>query len=306
MLDVHTKHAAPAHDEKEPTEQFFQNLLVAYDSSEASKAALQYAMAFAQTFNSLVTVVFVQPPSDFAVAIEGGFSRMKESYRQIADELELVAQNLSAQGIRNRVMQRTGTVADVLVQLAAADQADLLFLGAFGHKKDLPRLGSTAEYMLRSMPCAVLTVGPNVIFTRRDVPTVRMLLYASSLPARTGRAGEFVKALAQTYEAQVEIIHGVFSPRGAQDHQLYTAKVAADAEAAEKIRQRLEADGIHTTWRFVSSLDSQGIVERSREIHADLIVFGIEHHHMNPTVMGMISATIQEAECPVLTIPGPA
>ena len=305
MLSVHTKQPAPASLAKEFAEELFQNLLVAYDSSAASETALQYAITLARVFDSFVTVVFVQPPSDLAVAIEGGLSRMKESYREIADELESVAQNLKAEGIRNRVMHRAGTVADVLVQLAAESETDLLLLGAHGHKKDLLRLGSTAEYMLRSMPCAVLTVGPEAVLHGRGVNTMSTLLYASSLPAKAGPAVDLVKALAKNFNARVEIIHGIASRSKAQDLPGYEQK-AADEAVAEKLREQMQAAAVETTWKFISGLNGERIAERSREIHADLIVFGIEHHPADPAIMGMISAVIRQAECPVLTIPGPA
>jgi len=294
---------AVAIHEKESAQELFQSLLVAYDASEASETALQYAISLARIFNSLVTVAYIQSPSEFSDAMVDGLTHLKESHHEIAEQLQSIAQGLNSKGIRNQVMQRAGTVADVLVQLAAESGTDLLLLGAQGHRKDLPRLGSTAEFMLRSMPCAVLTVGPEAVLHNRGVGEIHMLLCASSLPPKAGTAAEFVKAFAKSLKAGVEIIHGVGSGSTAQNAP---ARTGADEAAAEKLCERLQAAGVPATWRFVHGLDGERISERAREIHAGLILFGIEHHPADPGVMGMISTAIRSAECPVLTIPRPA
>ena len=66
---------------KEAPEGLLQNLLVAYDSSEASETALQYAIALAQAFSSVVTVVSVQSPADFSAEMNDGLGQMKEAHR---------------------------------------------------------------------------------------------------------------------------------------------------------------------------------------------------------------------------------
>lgn len=280
----------------------FQNIVVAYDFSEASETALRYAVGLARTFGGFVNVVSVQSAADYAADMESG-SAQKESHRQLTDELQSIAQRLGTLGIRNRVTHRAGAVADVLVQFAAELKADLLLLGAYGQKGiDRPRLGSTAEYMLRSMPCAVLTIGPGAVLHQRDVPPLQMVLCASSLPQRAGSAARKVAAMARTSDARVEIFHVV-------DKQARVRETRTDkemAEAAENLVKNLERESIHAGWKLASGPQGERIVERANEIHADLIVFGLEHVPGSPDAMGTISLTIRQAACPVLTVPGPA
>lgn len=286
---------------REVPELVFQKILVAYDFSEASETALRHAVSLARTFGAFVTVVSVQSGADYAAEMESGFER-KEAHRQLTSDLQQLAQRLTAQGIRNRVMHRTGAVADVLVQLAAEQKADLLLLGAYGQKGiDRPRLGSTAEYMLRSMPCAVLTVGPEAILHDRDVPPMQMLLYASSLPKKAGSAELLVMALAKKSGARVEILHVIDSQSKVRDiRSREEMRVAEETLAAE-----LQRVGVEATWKMLSGPQGQRIVERSTEIHADLIVFGLEHVPGYPDAVGTISRAIWQASCPVLTVPGP-
>ena len=235
--------------------------------------------------------------------METGSGRRKESRRQLTEDLQSIADRLSADGIRNHVMYRAGAIADVLVQLAAVCEAELLFLGAYGHTRmDRPRLGSTAEFMLRSMPCAVLTVGPGAIRHEPGVPPLRTLLCASSLPARTGRARSIMQTLARKFGTHMEIVHVVDDQSKAVDARTRDEMRAAEEALTEDLRQA----GVDATWKLLSGPIGARIVERSSEIHADLIIFGLEHIPAKPDTIGTISSTIWQAQCPVITVPGPA
>ena len=286
---------------RQAPEALLKNLLVAYDYSEASETALLYAIAIAQTFSSFVTVVSAKSPSELADEMESGFGRRRESRRQLTEDLQSIAERLNAYGIRNRVICRAGAIADVLVHLAAVCEAELLFTGAYGHTRmDRPRLGSTAEFMLRSMPCGVLTVGPGAILHEPSVPPLRTLLCASSLPARMGRARRILQTLAQKFGTHVEIIHVV-------DYQSADTRSRDEMRAAEEVLTNdLRQAGIDATWKLVSGAMGERILERASEIHADLIIFGLEHVPANPDTIGTISTTIWQAQCPVVTVPGPA
>lgn len=287
---------------KNASEDPLHNLLVAYDSSESSTTALRYAIALALRFGSFVTIASIRSPADLSLDMENELG-MKESTRQITEDLESVIRQLETLGIRRRTVQGIGAVTDVLVQLAAEYETDLLLLGAYGRRKmDHPRLGSTAEYMLRSMPCAVLTVGPGAVLHERSVPSLRQLLYASSLPARTGRATQFVEALAKSAHAQVEIVHVIESQAIA--HESRSLKELNDAGIG--IADTLQQAGVNATSKLLFGDQDRQIVERAIEIHADLIVFGLEHVPGDPETAGTISSTICQAQCPVLTVPGPA
>jgi nucleotide-binding universal stress UspA family protein len=287
---------------QELSEALLKNLVVAYDASEASETALQYAIALAHNFGSVVTVVSVLSPSDFAIEMEGGFGRW-HAHRQTIEDLEEVGKRLAAQGIRSRVVYRAGAVADVLVQLAAEMKADLLLLGAYGHQRmDHPRLGSTVEFMLRSTPCAVLTIGPGAVLHGRPVPPARTLLYASSLPTRMGSARRLLMAWAKGAGSHVEIIHVIDPQVEVHDARNYAQMRVAEAVMSEELHEL----GVDASWSLITGPQAERIVERSDAIQADLILFGLEHIRPRFEVVGAISTTIWRASCPVLTVPGPA
>jgi nucleotide-binding universal stress UspA family protein len=264
---------------------------------------LQYAISLAQSFHSFLTVVYVESPGEYGIELESGFAQMQESYRLLSLDLEGVANRLNRIRINNRVLHQAGAVADVLVQLAAEHRIDLLLLGAYGHRLiDCPRLGSTAEFILRSMPCAVLTVGAGALLPHFGKPGLRTLLYASSLPEKLGKASAFIRTLASASSAHVEIIHAIESP---SEH--YDGRTPAELRcAANALESYLREADVGVSQTLSHGVQEQMIAERARTIRADLILFGIEHPPSDPGMAGVISTTIQSAPCPVLTVPGPA
>jgi len=295
--------AATMNPVKGVREALLSRLLVAYDSSAASETALQYAVSLAKCFHSFLTVVYVQTPSEIADEMENGFGQTQLSHKRLSLDLESVAQRLRDAGVENRVLHRAGAVGDILIQLAAESQTDLLLLGAHGSKNiDLQRLGSTAEFMLRSMPCAVLTIGPGAVLRQKNAPVMQTLLFASSLPNKLRKALHFLQALGNDSNAKIEVFHAIddeSEPRDARTHNQLR-------DAIEALANHLQQEGLDVTWTMSHGELSQLIVERANTIQADLILFGIEHPPLDPNAMGKIGATIQQASCPVLTVPGPA
>ncbi len=281
----------------------FRTILVAYDASEAAETALQHAIEFAQEFHSMVIVAYVESSSGYPEGeADSGIRQMADSKREIGTLLQPVSKRLDHAGIPNQVLQRVGSVSDILVQLAAEKEADLVLLGAYGQKGfQQNRLGSTAEFMLRSMPCPVITIGPMASPARGTIWAMQTMIYASSLPAKTGLATHVAEIIARRSAARVEILH--VSDNYARPLDLRTRAELEREELA--LAKYLQDAGIEVTCRLTSGEQAHEILVLASNVHADLILFGIEHHPV-PGTLGIISRTIQQAACPILTVPGPA
>src|SRR5271156_4709475 len=94
--DIIMNQPAVASRTMESSEAPFNALLVAYDASEASETALQYAIAVAHGFGSVVTVASVLPPSDLAIEMEGGFGRWQAHQQMIEDLQQVGTHSLAA------------------------------------------------------------------------------------------------------------------------------------------------------------------------------------------------------------------
>ena len=298
-----TREEALATRQSPETEVKLQTLLVAYDFSAFAEMALEYAVQLAHKHHSEIAIAYIEQPADIEAEMESGLGAMNAARAQTERDLRSIAQRLRDQGISSASYCRAGTTSDVLVQLAAEIRPDLLLLGAYGHaRRDAQRLGSTAEFLLRCLPCPTLTIGPQVVFAGQLRVPRRHIVYASSIPTRLARAARFAQIFAQTWGADVEIMHVIDAASPGYDSRRNAEMDVRGGALAQKFREI----GINAHWSLHVGSPPDKILERARQLCAELILFGIEHHTVDATIMGTISKTIQQAVCPVLTVPGPA
>ena len=127
-------------------------ILVGYNGSEVSKAALSQAKSYAKMYDALVYVV---------VSLEGGVGEKIEEISEAADNLKFAQDFLERDGIRCKTEQlvRGLMPGEDLVKYANENEIDHLFVGI--EKKSKTRkmlLGSTAQYIILKAPCPVTSV----------------------------------------------------------------------------------------------------------------------------------------------------
>ena len=127
-------------------------ILVGYNGSEVSKAALSEAKSYAKTFDALVHVV---------TSLEGGSGEKIEEISAATENLKFAQEFLEKDGLRCETEQlvRGLTPGEDLVQYAKEKEIDHLFVGI--EKKSKTRkmlLGSTAQYVILKAPCPVTSV----------------------------------------------------------------------------------------------------------------------------------------------------
>ncbi|MGH8056179.1 MAG: universal stress protein [Candidatus Entotheonellia bacterium] len=143
------------------------HILAPTDFSEASKQAIDYAYALAQTFGAKLSLLYVievpvYPGEDVVPSRWWGMS-LEELERQARTDLAslLPAADTGKVDIVHLVV--TGTPYREIVQTAAAENADLIVMATHG-RTGLGHLfiGSVAERAVRTAPCPVLTLRPTV------------------------------------------------------------------------------------------------------------------------------------------------
>ena len=127
-------------------------ILVGYNGSEVSKAALSQAKSYAKMYDALVYVV---------VSLEGGVGEKIEEISEATENLKFAQDFLERDGIRCKTEQlvRGLMPGEDLVKYANENEIDHLFVGI--EKKSKTRkmlLGSTAQYIILKAPCPVTSV----------------------------------------------------------------------------------------------------------------------------------------------------
>lgn len=142
----------------------FQHVFVPLDGSTVAEAALPAALEIARRFGSEITLgTVVTPPlyveDEWMVDASDIFNEVMGSARRDAEQYLLKQQAaLSADGFTAHTAIREGAaVAELIVEMAAAQQADLIVMSTHG-RSGLTRwvLGSVAESVLRRAATPVL------------------------------------------------------------------------------------------------------------------------------------------------------
>jgi nucleotide-binding universal stress UspA family protein len=300
VTTVQSKYAASTDEAVEKTAAL-KTVIVASDFSTGSSLAVTYAKEIAKAFGSEILLVHIQPPDSTADKMDDGFSAAKSQRLADLQELDLIANRLQAEGIKSSSIVRTGSPADLLVQLVAERKPDLLLMGAYGFRTaNRSTLGSTAEFLLRSLNCPVLVVGPSVKERPSHLLHLSKVVYASALPEAPHRAQVLVRELTRRFAGHVHIVHVEPHQEAAQPHtDLRNLEMKE-----EKIADSFRRCGVGSSWTLRFGSQSDHILEQAKVVSADLICFGIAHSATSPSQMGLLTAIIRSATCPVLTVPG--
>ena len=127
-------------------------ILVAYNGTKESEAALQVARTHAGIFNAKLVVVS---------SSEGGKGEKIEDINKIKQDLERIQQDLSKDGLECEVEQLARGLApgEDIVQYAAENEIDQIYVGI--RKKSRTSkliLGSTAQFIILKSKCPVTSV----------------------------------------------------------------------------------------------------------------------------------------------------
>jgi nucleotide-binding universal stress UspA family protein len=138
----------------------FQKILVGYDGSKGSKAALRRAAVMTKEFNAQLTALWVREPLPRYTDLPGE----PESEAEAADEYfqerqKEVAEAAAQHGIKIACETGRGHPAKAIVKLADEGGYDLIVVGHSDHSELWGRLlGDTADRISDHAHCSVLIV----------------------------------------------------------------------------------------------------------------------------------------------------
>lgn len=141
----------------------FEKILLPVDFSDYSELACEYALTLGRTFGSSVQVLHViNEPVDLR-----GFYVPHLSFEQLENEIETGAAKMLETFCQDHLkdyttfetMVVTGVPYEEIIRTATEQESSLIVIGTHG-RTGLDHLifGSTAERVVRSAPCPVLTI----------------------------------------------------------------------------------------------------------------------------------------------------
>ncbi len=294
----------------------FKRLLCPIDFSEASEHAAAHAVAIARWFGASITALHVDNPIPLPMpgfTLAGDRGELPVDEAAVRELARRVGETFPAQtsDVAIDVRVETGPPQTWIVEAAVAVPADLIVMGTHGvGGLEHLVLGSVTEHVLRTAPCAVLTVPPRARAT--PVLPFKRLVVPVDFSDWSIRALELAWPLAQEADAGVTIMHAAEWTIEDELRTLGRAASSADRDlAATDIRARLCAlvpEGVRE-WcspdvRVVRGRPYPAILQIAQEVSADLIVMGV--HGRSPVNLAMFGSTtnqvVRRATCPVLTV----
>ena len=292
-----------------------QRILYPTDFSEASRHALDQAVAMAKWYGSRIialhviqTPFFPEPPLLFAGMPEARSVVSEHQARE--EELRAWLEPARRAGVTTDVIVDDGHAVSRILDRARSRGADLIVMGTHG-LSGFERfiLGSVAEKVLRKATCPVLTVPP-ASHTTAKIPYAR-LLCPVDFSESSMAALRFACSIAKEAHTSLTILH-VADLRPDDDllvQQFDTAEyrhlVAEDAHG------RLEAlvtddvrEACKTSTKIAYGKPYREILGTAEKEASDLIVMGVRGPSpLGPPLFGStVNQVVRGASCPVLTL----
>jgi nucleotide-binding universal stress UspA family protein len=281
----------------------YDHIVLLTDLTTRSNSALSYARAFAQYYNSRLTLVHATPKRTFAVP--GSPASNEQSVSKARAELQSIKDGLKTGGIDVHVhLVEAASRSDGILRSLRHLHPDLIIQGTAGI--DDPRralLGSVAESIFRRTKIPVLTVGAQVMpFMEKGLHFDR-ILFVTDFGSQVNNAAIYALSLAQEFRARISLCHvhdGQTAPWNKEDVQRYFER-ALEQHIAPQVKDWCEPECVVT----FGDVDTE-IRLLMKQRRPDLIITAA--HSLGPLGTrgkpGTVFKVVANAECPVLTILG--
>ncbi|MEM1201605.1 MAG: universal stress protein [Acidobacteriota bacterium] len=295
-------------------------VLMPTDFSECANAALGHALFLADRFGAELDILHVVVlHHDDPYHPTAHFPDADDIYRKLSELAASGLDELLGEGDRERlnireVQKRALAAAPEVVRYAEKQEVDLIVMGSHG-RRGWRRflLGSVAEEVVRTAPCAVLTLRES----QAEVHPPSRILAPFDFSEASRQALVAAKDLAVRFGASLEVLHVIEPPL---DPDLYVGLhdryESFDVEhLAGRTRKALEQevaksdgpdpDGM--SLRVEGGRAGTEILRRAEESEADLLVISDKGRSgFERFMLGSVAEkVIRSARCPVLTLEAP-
>jgi len=291
-------------------------VLCPVDYSEFSRRALDHATALARWYDAELYVLHVVPlviPATVAAPATAVIPVELEPDGAAAEaELQAFIKPAVDAGVPMTPVIRSGSVIAGIADSAGEKQADLIVIGTHG-RSGFERLflGSTAERVLRTAPCPVLTVPLRAeSLPPEEVLFTRILCPIDFSEASLG-ALEYALVLARASFGRMVLLHSIEvledEPWVPSSFSVPEYRLVRQQHAEQALKQLVPEDA--SMWcepetRVATGKAYRAILHLAEEVQPDLIVMGAQGSNaLDRMLLGSTTHhVVRAAPCPVLTV----
>ena len=300
-------------------------ILYTTDFSESAEEALRYAAMLAGEFGAELHLLHVISLfNEGEVKPEEVFPEMEKHAENYAEELHRDADRRIDRKIEDhsghnlemfKHIERGFSPHEEIIRVAGELKVDLLVMGTYGRGGVAHFLfGSTAEQVVRTVNCPVLTVRHHAP-QRRDIQEIKNILFPTDFSEYSKKALPYALSFASRYGATLHVLH-VFEQR--VHPAFYIVDKSTPFDLDNDLRDRaLDAldefvysdlrDKISFNCEVTSGTPFVEIINFARAREIDMIVIathgltGLEHMIIGSTT----ERVVRKAPCPVLSVKDP-
>jgi nucleotide-binding universal stress UspA family protein len=200
------------------------------------------------------------------------------------------------------VLVGEGIIEYAIQRWTAVHGIDLIVIGTHGWR-GLQRLllGSTAELILRSATCPVVTVGPHVSKLERDPEYIDRVLFATDLTQQTEYAVSYALSFAHERCAHLSFLHVLAKEPHVPDIDRIKAYCEKELRRLAPTDVRFWCD---PQFVIMEGDPGQEILNFAETDNSDLIVMGLPKEKVFSSHFrsGVTYTVVSGAPCPVLTV----
>jgi nucleotide-binding universal stress UspA family protein len=284
------------------------NVLFPTDFSPAADAAIPYVAEIVRRFGARLHALHVRPPV---------INPMTEPATwPVLERVAMAEANAQRQAllaafprIKPEVMIEEGDFWQILKSTIEKQSIDLIVLGTRGRSGAAKFfLGSKAEQIFREVPCAVLTIGPNLDAKPSRGGEFTEILYATDFSPASAGAAAYAISLAQEFQAHLTLLHVI--PEEKSGDLVQAAELMGSTGRLLRKLVPPEAEmWCEPHFAVERGPAAEKILEVAKQRKADLIVLGVRRPSGFPgaaTHLPIATAhkIVTHATCPVLTVRG--
>lgn len=275
----------------------FERILLATDFSAAAEVAQSYAVGVAKHDTSTLEIATVVTLPSLDAISECALDSVRMSCEQ---DLRRLSSQISGVTVKHRVLEGFQRAA-AIVDEGITSYADLIVLGTTSkHGLKKLALGSTAEEVIRTASCPVLTVGPGVKPPPPGPVSFQRIVYATDFSSQAAKGVDLALSLGQIEGTKVYLCHVVDDHDKTKCKDCETKSISAlKALIPESAQCSFEPEF------FVEhGKASSAILALAARVNADLIVLGARKASfwLEFIQTGLTPALLAGAACPVLTV----
>ncbi len=274
------------------------NILVATDFSPLWDVALPFASAVAKHHQANLTLLHVVPGMIFPEMPLEPYPPSEEKLRErTLEKLGQMADTIPIPGPQKSTVFRKGDILQAVLDISAERHVDLVVVTTHG-RSGFSRLmlGSTAEQILRQVPCPVLTIGPKVE-TTLELDHIKTILLPVDFSTESQDAVKYGVGLGMENQAKLVLLNVV-------DETMQPYEIESDLTVANRKIVKYDTGTLETARIVrVGHLENE-IAKVAKEVSATCMVMGRHKHGMMSTHLpfNTLHSVLSNAPCPVFTV----